>query len=103
MCSEIGCAPVCLTVVLWNIFCELNSAIGHGNRADGNWFWMIWTMLHGEFSVKWLWFYDELWRIVSEIEQAPGPDVTADSHIKFASRQDHALTIIVLATEPSLL
>ena len=32
MCSEIGCAPVCLTVVLRNIFCELNSAIGHGNK-----------------------------------------------------------------------
>ena len=47
--------------------------------------------------------HDELWRIVNEIEQAPGPDVPADSHITFISRQDHALTIIVLANEPSLL
>ena len=47
--------------------------------------------------------HDELWRIINEIEQALGPDVPADSHITFISRQDHVLTIIVLANEPTLL
>ena len=47
--------------------------------------------------------HDGLWGIVSETEQAPGPDAPADSQLKFVSRRDHALATIVLAVEPSLL
>ena len=44
--------------------------------------------------------HDKLWGIVNKIEQAPEPDASADSHVKFSSRQDHALATTVLAVEP---
>ena len=46
---------------------------------------------------------DWLCWIVDETEQAPGPDASADSRVKFVSRQDRALATIILAVEPSLL
>ena len=46
---------------------------------------------------------DGLSGIVNETEQASGPDVPADSQLKFVSRRDCALATIVLAVGPSLL
>ncbi len=45
---------------------------------------------------------DGLWGIVSETESDPGNE-EAEAHIKFLSRRDRALAIIVLSVEPSLL
>ena len=45
---------------------------------------------------------DGLWGIVSETERDPGGG-EAEAHRKFVSRRDHALAIIVLSVEPSLL
>ncbi len=45
---------------------------------------------------------DGLWGIVSETESDPGNE-QAEAHIKFLSRRDRALAIIVFSVEPSLL
>ena len=45
---------------------------------------------------------DSVWDIVSGTEEAPGEENT-DARRKFMARRDRALTIIVLAVDPSLL
>ena len=45
---------------------------------------------------------DDLWGIVNKTELDPGGD-EAEDHRKFMSRSNHALAIIVLSVEPSLL
>ena len=44
---------------------------------------------------------DGLWRIVDGSESAPEEDT--DGYSKFVTRRDHALAIIVLSVDPSLL
>ena len=45
---------------------------------------------------------ESLWGIISGTEETPGED-NADACRKFIARRDHALAIIVLAVDPSLL
>ena len=46
---------------------------------------------------------DGLWGIVSGTEAAPDRERNAEGYTKYASRRDHALALIVLSMEPSLL
>ena len=45
---------------------------------------------------------DGLWGIVKDTEEVPGNDI-AEARRKYLKRRDRALTIVVLAVEPSLL
>ena len=46
---------------------------------------------------------DGLWNIMDGSETCPDPTTEADKYTKFVRRRDHALTIIVLSTNQTLL